>query len=158
MYRGLDKARVETMKMTLDDWLSAAADQVNCPYTTLLIAADWFEEDRQPEVAFLLRDYARGEKMLKGPFVVGKCFLICTATLYYVGRVTKNEIGFLEMEQASWVHRTGRLSQLIKMKSFAAEHHLNNPPRLEVCGEVGINTQSIVSWYPWKGDLPKESQ
>lgn len=89
------------------------------------------------------------------PFEVGKKYLICTLTLYYVGRVSEVNFGFLRLEQASWVHWTGRLSVLCKGKNFSKMR--DRRARVEPCGEVVIAVSSIVSAYPGDWELPTEA-
>ena len=93
--------------------------------------------------------------MVNPPFETGKAYLFCQVTLYYVGRVKDKGLGWVLLEDASWVHWTGRLSELLKKQSFAKV--TSRKPRLERCGEVGIATSALVSWYPWHGELPAES-
>ncbi len=94
--------------------------------------------------------------MLNPPFEVGNCYFICTVTLYYCGRVKAKGPGWLLLERASWIHWTGRLSTIIKRKQFTGLPG-NRRPRVEPCGDVGLGTTAIVSWYPWpEGELPTE--
>src|SRR5262249_31261950 len=106
----------------------------------------------------------KGLKVVNPPFKIGKAYFICTVTLYYVGRVAEKGLGWLRMEEASWVHWTGRLSTLLKRQSFTYRDLSSRKPKVEPCGpdedgngsgHVGITTGSIVSWYPWSGELPK---
>ncbi len=92
--------------------------------------------------------------MVNPPFEIGKSYLICEVTLYYIGRVTDKGMGWLLLEQASWVHWTGRLSTLFKNQKFIQQG--NRKSRVEPCGVVGLSTGAIVSWYPWSGELPTE--
>jgi hypothetical protein len=88
------------------------------------------------------------------PFEKGKAYLFCTVTLYYVGRVVDKGLGWVRLEGASWVHWTGRLSVLLKRQSFTHRDLASRRPRVEPCGEVTLATGSLVSVYPWTGDLP----
>ncbi len=94
--------------------------------------------------------------MLNPPFENGSSYLLCTMTLYYVGRVAARGVGWVRLEQASWIHWTGRLSTLLKRQSFTHKDLAQRRPRVEPCGEVIVNTASIVSAYPWSGPLPTE--
>lgn len=94
----------------------------------------------------------RGASM-QPPFEVGKSYIICTVTLYYVGRVDQVSFGFIRLQQASWVHWTGRLSELLKYQRFPRQ---GRRARVEPCGEVLVATGAIVAAYPWTGELPKE--
>lgn len=90
------------------------------------------------------------------PFQVGESYLICTATLYYVGRVVEVGFGWIRLADASWVHWTGRLSVLLKQHSFTKGHG-SRRPRVEPCGEVVVWVASLVAHYPWPGNLPAEA-
>lgn len=94
--------------------------------------------------------------MVNPPFECGKSYLFCTITLYYIGRVTEMGLGWVRLEDASWVHWTGRLSVLMKRQSFT-HADLARRPRVEPCGQVVLATSALVSAYPWKGELPKEA-
>jgi hypothetical protein len=118
---------------------------------TLAILAfrDWLEE--------------QGETV-EIPFKVGKSYLVCTVTLYYVGRVESVDLAWMILRDASWVHWTGRLSVLLARQSFTHKDLSSRKPRVEPCGrdkddqkqEAIISMGSIVSAYPWSGELPKE--
>lgn len=105
----------------------------------------------------LIRDFLEESGMdIQQPFEVGKEYLICTVTLYYVGRVKAAGFGWLVLEDASWVHWTGRLSVLLRCRKFVGTEFTSRRPRTEFCGEVVLSTSAVVSAYgpPWT--LPKE--
>ena len=89
------------------------------------------------------------------PFEIGEKYLICTVTLYYVGEIVEATMGWLRIKDASWVHWTGKLSDLLREYEFKTAR--SPRPRVERCGDVIISCGSIVSAYPWRGSLPKES-
>lgn len=91
------------------------------------------------------------------PFEVGQCYLIQTVTLYYVGRVAKVQGGFVELEDASWVHWTGRLSTLTRKFAFTGFPSNEQRPRTEYVGRAGISLAAVVTYLPGEWDLPKES-
>lgn len=91
------------------------------------------------------------------PFQVGESYLICTVTLYYIGRVTEAGLGWIRLEDASWVHWTGRLSVLLNDKNFRSPRLAGRRPRTEFCGQVILATSAIVSAYPWQGKLLGEN-
>jgi hypothetical protein len=101
------------------------------------------------EAAYLLQDLVEEEGLLMNPFVEGKAYLICTVTLYYVGRVKQVGLGWLVLEKASWIHWTGRLSVLLAEHDFKSSRLSTRKPRVEYCGEVILSTSAIVSSYPW---------
>lgn len=143
--------------MDLNDWLLVAANDPD-PTVALAIAADDLEEQGQNDESEFLRQEVN---VLKFPGKVGESWLICTVTLYYVGRIAENGLGFVRLEDASWVHWTGRLSTLLSVQKFRDKDFGTRTPRVEPCGKNGqqiaiIATNSIVSAYPWSGELPKE--
>lgn len=91
------------------------------------------------------------------PFVTGESYLICTQTLYYVGRVREIVGGFLVLDDASWVHWTGRLSTLLAKKKFTGFPSGHQKPRTERCGEAFVAIGSIVSAFPGEWAIPQES-
>lgn len=108
--------------------------------------------------AWALRDILEEDiAMMDQPFELGKEYLICTQTLYYVGRVKRAGFAWLELEEASWVHWTGRLSVLLRVRTFVDAAFGARNPRAEYVGRVLIATGSIVSAYgpPWQ--LPQEA-
>lgn len=90
------------------------------------------------------------------PFEIGKSYLFCSVTLYYVGRVAAVSMGWIVLEDASWVHWTGRLSTLIRTQSFTHPSHASRQPRVEPCGTVILSSFSLVVVYPFLGELPTE--
>jgi hypothetical protein len=93
------------------------------------------------------------------PFEAGQCYLICTQTLYYLGRVEAIKGAFLELADSSWVHWTGRLSTLLAKQSTAQAGWPSGHqrPRTEYVGPSIVSLSSIISAYPWSGPLPTES-
>ncbi len=93
------------------------------------------------------------------PFVVGECYFIEQQTLYYVGRVVRVGICWIELEDCSWVHWTGRKSTLFARQSFAHKGFASDErkPRTEYEGRKFLFTSSTSAANPWTGELPKES-
>jgi hypothetical protein len=119
----------------------------------------WAVLGGDPDAAQILGDIIEEAGLMRSPFETGKQYLICTVTLYYIGRVKDQGFGWLLLDDASWVHWTGRLSVLLQDQNFTSPRFSSRRPRLERCGhggEVGLATDAIVSWYPWTGSLPKE--
>ena len=106
--------------------------------------------------ALVAADIAKEMGFLDTPFEIGKSYLICEVTLYYVGRVKLIGFGWMELEQASWVHWTGRLSALLAAQSFTARSLSTRKPRVEPCGTAFVWFHALVSAYPWIGELPSE--
>ena len=111
-----------------------------------------------PVAAQISVDIVQEIGLMDMPFEVGKSYLICTVTLYYIGRVVKCGFGLGgAWNRPPWVHWTGRLSALMRLQSFARAPELNSrKPRVEPCGLVIVFTSAMVSAYPWTGKLPEE--
>lgn len=110
-----------------------------------------------PVAAHTLRDLLEEDGLMESPFKLGESYFICTDTLYYVGRVKRVSFGWLELEEASWVHWTGRLSVLLKERNFTSGKFGTRKPRTEFVGQVGISMANIRSYYGPSWDLPKRS-
>lgn len=126
------------------------------PALTALIAS-WLAGDDLAGPA--LADYCEEHGVTLHPFKVGKSYFFEQQTLYYVGRVVEVGPCWVLLEQASWVHWTGRKSTLFRRRSFA---HQGWPagermPRTEYLGEWIIFTTSTSGAAPWLGELPTES-
>jgi hypothetical protein len=92
------------------------------------------------------------------PFEVGNTYFIETQTLYYVGRVKEIVGAFVVLEDASWVHWTGRKSVMAKHKSFAKKHFVGaQSPRTEYVGDYVVSLSGIIGFIPGGWELPKES-
>ena len=123
--------------------------------TTYQLASSILSGNCDDFTEYALADVSEEKGYTMSPFKTGKSYLICTVTLYYVGEVEDSLLGFVILKDASWVHWTGRLSTLLKNKSFTGQ--TTRKPRTEYCGEVILSIGSIVSAYPWNAHLPKES-
>lgn len=92
------------------------------------------------------------------PFEVGKCYFIEQQTLYYIGRVVRVGPCWIELEDCSWVHWTGRKSVLFAKQDFdPAGFGSQRSPRTEYEGQKFLFTTSTSAANLWKGPLPKES-
>lgn len=137
---------------TLDHWLEAILLSRD-PLQTAREAADDMEEQGIEDAALYLRE----EKMTRPPWQVGEEVLVETQTLYYVGRVAEIGIGWTRLEEASWVHWTGRLSVLHKIRNFTGNGFGTRKPRTEYVGTKIIYHDALVSHSPGPWKLPKES-
>ena len=81
--------------------------------------------------------------------MVGKKFFFRTVTYHTVGRVVRMIGHIAVLEDASWVADSGRFTQAIKNGTLS---------EVEPVGECYLNTQTIVDFFPWKHDLPKEQK
>lgn len=102
-----------------------------------------------------LIDFLQEEDVCVNPFKVGKKYLVCTVTMYYVGRVKAVGFGTVDLEEASWVHWTGRLSELCKTLDFRKLK--SRKPRTEYIGDWSLLLSSIVGYKEGDWALPLES-
>ena len=84
------------------------------------------------------------------PFEIGKAYLFCGVTRYFVGRVTRITGPFVELAEASWVANTGRFSEAVSR--FTLDEVERVPD-----GWI-VNTAALNDAGPWNGDLPKVTQ
>ena len=93
------------------------------------------------------------------PFEVEKCYFIEQQTFFYVGRVVRVGPCWIELEDCSWVHWTGRKSTLLRAMSFDHTHFPDGDrkPRTEYEGQKFIFTASTSAANLWTGKLHKES-
>jgi hypothetical protein len=92
------------------------------------------------------------------PYVIGQCYLIETISLYYLGRVVAQGPGWVILDEASWVHRTGRKSTAAR-QGYAKRVAGELSPRTEYVGDgviVHVGSQGAAA-IPWRHPLPKES-
>jgi hypothetical protein len=97
-----------------------------------------------PTAAEVMRDLLEENGLMDSIFKVGETYLIQTVTLYMVGRVTAVHFGWIDLEHASWVHWTGRLSVLCRLKKFTGREFGDRKPRTEYVGNYHVFTHSIV--------------
>lgn len=84
------------------------------------------------------------------PFKVGDKVYLRTVTYHQVGRV-KQIIGkFLMLENASWVADSGRFMNALKDGTLSEVE--------PVVDGGGVNIDSIVDFFPWSHELPKEQR
>lgn len=102
-------------------------------------------------------DFLEEQELNVVPFAVGERHLIQTETLYWVGEIVEVAGGFLVLENASWVHWTGRMSSLVRNKSFANKKWTGQRPRTEYVGRVIVSLSKIVNSIPGQWELPEES-
>lgn len=79
--------------------------------------------------------------------MVGEKFFFRGVTMYHVGEVKKVVGRFVFLKNASWIPDTGRFMQCIKEGSFN---------EVEPVGEVFVNMDTCVDFFPWKHSLPNK--
>lgn len=95
------------------------------------------------------------------PYVTGQAYLFETISLYYVGVIVRQGPGWVIINDASWVHWTGRKSVLIKYGADASKFpsESRRKPRAEYVGDgvvIHAGSQGAAA-IPWRHPLPKES-
>jgi len=113
-----------------------------------------------PIARMALHDEAEERGDPTTPYVVGQCYLVQLTTLYYVGRVAAQGLGWLKLADASWVHWTGRLGTLL-VRGFAEEGwpQGHRRPRTERCPRpviLHVGTQGAAA-HEWPHPLPQGS-
>lgn len=78
--------------------------------------------------------------------MIGGKFFFRTVTLYTVGEVKKVVGRFVYLKNASWIPDTGRFADFLK-SGEASE--------VEPVGEVFVNMDTVVDFFPFKHALPK---
>ena len=81
--------------------------------------------------------------------MIGKSFFFRTVTYHLVGKVVSTFGKFLQLESASWVADSGRFMDAIKSGKL---------DEVEPTGIAFLNLDTVIDFYPWKHDLPKEQK
>ena len=81
--------------------------------------------------------------------LIGKQWFFRTVTYHCVGNVIGRMGDFLCMENASWVADSGRFMQAITNGT------LNE---VEPVGPYYVNIKTVIDFFPWNHDLPKEQK
>lgn len=79
--------------------------------------------------------------------MVGQKYFFRAVTYHLVGRVIKQVGKFFELENASWVADSGRFMNAIKEGTLT---------EVEPVGKAYINIETVVDFFPWVHELPKE--
>lgn len=74
---------------------------------------------------------------------------IRTVTYHCTGHVEKIENGAVKLTTGAWIADSGRFMNAIK------EGELDE---VEPVGDMYVNIDSIVDWFPWKHPLPTEQK
>ena len=86
---------------------------------------------------------------MKGLDLVGKKFLFRTVTYHSVGKVEAQIGDFLELSEASWVADSGRFTNALKTGELL---------EVEPVGRMWLNLSSVVDFFPWPHELPKNQK
>ncbi len=81
--------------------------------------------------------------------LIGKKFFFRTVTYHTVGKVVAKMGNFVELKDASWVADSGRFMNAIKEGSL---------DEVEPVGQQWLNLSTVVDFFPWKHNLPKDQK
>lgn len=82
--------------------------------------------------------------------LTGKSFFFRTVTYHLVGKVEGVLFGnVLELSSASWIADSGRFTQAIKEGTLS---------EVEPVGQAFINMDTVVDFFPWSHELPKDQK
>src|SRR3990167_8431007 len=81
--------------------------------------------------------------------LIGGKFFFRTVTYHAVGEVKAIVGRFAVLEQASWVADSGRFMNAIKDGELK---------EVEPVGEMFLNLDTVVDFFPWKNKLPTEQK
>lgn len=81
--------------------------------------------------------------------LIGSKWLFRTVTLYSLGEVKKVVGRFVYLKNASWIADTGKFSDCLKNGTIDANEYV---------GDVFVNMDTVVDFFPWKHDLPKTTK
>ena len=80
---------------------------------------------------------------------IGKSFFFRTVTYHCTGKVFKRIGKFLQLEEAAWIADSGRFMNAIKEGELS---------EVEPVGDMFLNTDVLIDFFPWKHPLPKEQK
>jgi len=82
--------------------------------------------------------------------LIGKKYFFRAVTYHVVGKVVGIlHENILKIEGASWIAESGRFMQAIKNGELS---------EIEPVGDVYLNLDTVVDFYPWKHELPTEQK
>ena len=81
--------------------------------------------------------------------LIGNKFFFRTVTYHMTGRVTGRIGNILKLEDAAWIADSGRFMDCIKSGA------LNE---VEPVGDAFLNLSTVVDFFEWRHDLPKEQK
>jgi hypothetical protein len=83
--------------------------------------------------------------------LVGQKVFFRTVTYHALGEVKKIVGRFVHLKTASWVADTGRFMNFIK-------DGVQDSSEIEPVGEMFLNMDTVVDFFIWKKDLPKNQK
>ena len=83
--------------------------------------------------------------------LVGEKVFFRTVTYHAVGEVKKTVGRFVHLKTASWVADTGRFMNFLK-------DGVQSNSEIEQVGEMFLNMDTVVDFFIWKHQLPKDQK
>ena len=100
-----------------------------------------------------IKDQIEGDFQLKEidslSDLVGGKYFFRTVTYHCIGKVEKVSGRVIQLSTASWIADSGRLMNAIKEGSL---------DEVEPVGDMFLNFESVVDFFPWKHQLPTEQK
>lgn len=94
------------------------------------------------------KNIAKPKKLL----VVGEAYFVQTVTLYFTGRLVRDEGDNLIFAEAAWIADTGRFA--IFLKTGVASEVEPFPPEIE----TGVPKSAIINFCKWVHALPRDQK
>ena len=79
------------------------------------------------------------------PDLIGKSFFFRTVTYHCTGKVVSLIGKIAKLETAAWIADSGRFSNAIKTGTLS---------EVEPVGEMYLNLETVVDFFPWIHELP----
>ena len=102
--------------------------------------------DKLTLIKALLNDNESNQNEI--PFEIGKAYFIRTATYHCTGKIKQIKGQFLILEDAAWIADSGRFNKAIN------DGELDEVEPVNV--DMGVNIESIIDFFEWKHDLPRQ--
>ena len=84
--------------------------------------------------------------------LIGGKYFFRTVTYHSLGEVVKIVGKFAYLKDASWIADSGRFNEAIKNGTWTAS------AEIEYIGNMFVNLDTVVDFFPWKHKLPKETK
>jgi len=81
--------------------------------------------------------------------LVGMKLFIRTITYHHTGEVVKVSGNIVQLKNAAWIAYSARFADTLKNGEL---------DEVEPTGDAYINWDSVVDFFPWKHDLPREQK
>ena len=81
--------------------------------------------------------------------LIGMKVFIRTVTFHCTGRIVGIRDGFIKLEDSAWIADSGRFANALETGVF---------DEVEPTTQMWVSVSSIVDFFEWKHDLPKEQK